>query len=76
MKNFIKLFLLFSISVFILSCGTDDEKCSSDEECGEGFECNIDTGKCEPKEGGDGTVDKKDDESSNDSESQESDSDS
>ncbi|HOG42971.1 MAG TPA: MopE-related protein, partial [bacterium] len=64
MKNFIKLFFLLSISVFLISCGTDDDDCLSNVDCGEGFECNIDTGECEPKEGGDGAAEIKDEGSS------------
>lgn len=68
MGNFIKMVLMLSIAVFVISCGTDDEGCSSNDDCKDGFECNLDTGNCESKESGDGTSEKKDDgSSSNDS---------
>ena len=62
----IKLLLsLIALLLFVSSCGVSDDKCVSDEECGAGYTCNKDTGKCEPKEEDDGTANKKDDESSN-----------
>ncbi|MGI6394638.1 MAG: hypothetical protein ACOX2F_07945 [bacterium] len=48
MKNSAKLSFLLLVAVFILSCGIDDNKCSSNEECPEGFVCDIDLGECEP----------------------------
>lgn len=73
----IKLLLpLIALLLFAASCGVADDKCVSDEECGVGFACNTETGKCEPKEGTDGTANKKDDESSNNDSEDKPDSDS
>ena len=43
-----KRFAILSIFLFfIVSCGIDDDECVSDEDCGEGFVCNEETGECE-----------------------------
>ncbi len=43
--------LLFLLVIFLLfsGCGIDDDECLSDDDCGEGFTCNVDTGECEPE---------------------------
>ena len=44
-----KKFIVLMVFLFLfISCGIDDDECVSNEDCGEGFVCNIDTGKCEP----------------------------
>jgi len=51
-----KILAILSVSLlFLISCGIDDEGCITNEDCGEGFTCNLDTGECEPEMvGGDG----------------------
>lgn len=75
-----KKLLILSVAFLLLaSCGVEED-CVSDEDCGEGFTCNKDTGECEPEmsqqsdsgeEGGDEAGSGNDDEErpdSNDSE--------
>ena len=46
MKNFI--YLIFIVSIFFVSCSaSEDETCSIDNPCPEGYTCNLMTGKCE-----------------------------
>ena len=44
-----RLIILLIFLFLIISCGIDDDECVSNEDCGEGFVCNINTGECEPE---------------------------
>ena len=50
MKKLILVSIIFLLSVFVVSCGSDDDFCEQNEDCPSGFICNQTLEKCVPED--------------------------
>ena len=49
MKKIVIVSIIFLLFAFMVSCGSDDESCEQNEDCGSGFICDQGLGKCVPE---------------------------
>ena len=75
MKKIAFMSIMFLSLVFMISCGSGDEDCEQNEDCGNGFICDQSLGKCVPEnaQGDAGKTDGNDDGSTHEGETQDRD---